>query len=245
LTKNSPNDETYKLLIQTAKTRADKAIIALGAIGTNSSVKKVQSRLLELGEPSAKKWNMSAVLSSCKGRATRTNSGWELTATGRAELAGIVSKHQPAAPLNSSTDVLRELLPSISNNEVRVFVEEAIGCVENNLLKASVVFIWIGAVAVLHEHIVKTCLPAFNADATKQDAKWRPAKDADGLGQMKESDFLDSLVRIGVIGKNVKIELKHSLDLRNSCGHPNSLQIGESKVLAHIETLVLNVFKKF
>jgi len=44
---------------------------------------------------------------------------------------------------------------------------------------------------------------------------------------MKESDFLDRLQAISVIGKSVKQELAKRLELRNSCGHPNTLTIGE------------------
>jgi hypothetical protein len=243
LSKNLLNSDTAKLLVQDAKTRADKAVVALGAIGISSTIKNIQLKLLELGEPSAKRWNLSAVLSQSKGRATRTNSGWELTGKGREELFRITSKHQVQPHLKSSTQTLLQLIPTISNPTVKTFLEEAIGCVDHGLLKASVVFTWVGAIAVLHDYVVRTHLSTFNADAKSIDPKWRIAKDADGLGLMKESDFLDTLVRIGVIGKSVKTELKHCLDLRNGCGHP--LVIGEAKVLAHIEILVLNVFKKF
>ena len=53
------------------------------------------------------------------------------------------------------------------------------------------------------------------------------------------------LAAISVIGKNVKDELEGCLKLRNGCGHPNSLQLADSRVAAHIETLVLNVFSVF
>jgi len=62
---------------------------------------------------------------------------------------------------------------------------------------------------------------------------------------MKEHDFLDVLESISLIGKNVKQELQQSLQLRNACGHPNSLKIGVNKVSSHIEILILNVFSKF
>jgi len=245
LTKNSLSDETAKLLVHIAKTRNDKAIVALGALSASSAVKNIQIKLGKLGEPSAKRWNLSAVLSATGGRAVRTADGWELTALGRTELLKLAAEHEPASALKKPADLLRKLLPTLGNAEVRAFIEEAIGCVEYSLLKAGVVFTWVGAVAVLHDHIVTKHLAAFNADAKSIDPKWRPAKNADGLTVMKESDFLDTLVRIGVIGKNVKTELKQCLDLRNSCGHPNSLKIGEAKVQSHIETLVLNVFQKF
>ena len=62
---------------------------------------------------------------------------------------------------------------------------------------------------------------------------------------MREANFLVVLEAISVLGKNVKQELDICLQLRNSCGHPNSLQIGENKVFVHIEMLILNVFSKF
>jgi hypothetical protein len=61
---------------------------------------------------------------------------------------------------------------------------------------------------------------------------------------MKESDFLNRLVAIGVIGKNVKQSLKECLDRRNACGHPNSYKLGQNIAAAHIETLLLNVFSR-
>ena len=48
-----------------------------------------------------------------------------------------------------------------------------------------------------------------------------------------------------MIGKNVKTELVSALNLRNGCGHPNSLMVGSNTVASHIELLLLNVFKKF
>jgi hypothetical protein len=62
---------------------------------------------------------------------------------------------------------------------------------------------------------------------------------------MKEHDFLDVLESISVLGKNVKQELQKCLQLRNGCGHPNTLQIADHKVSAHVEDLILNVFAKF
>ena len=91
----------------------------------------------------------------------------------------------------------------------------------------------------------KNALAAFNAEASRKDSKWKHAKTADDLGRMKEHDFLDTLESISILGKKVKQELQKCLQLRNGCGHPNSLQIADHKVSAHIEDLILNVFAKF
>lgn len=178
-------------------------------------------------------------------RAAKTTNGWELTATGKGDLEILALPHQPKSNLKDITEPLRNLLPSIASADVQAFIQEAISCIDHRLLKAGVVFAWVGAIAVLQDYVVKHHLAAMNADIKAIDPSWRPATNSDGLGLMKESTFLDSLVRIGVIGKNVKTELKGCLDLRNGCGHPNSLKIGEAKVVAHVETLVLNVFQQF
>jgi hypothetical protein len=62
---------------------------------------------------------------------------------------------------------------------------------------------------------------------------------------MKEANFLQVLETISVIGRNTKQELEECLKLRNATGHPTSLKYGESKVAAHIEILIMNVFAKF
>ncbi len=67
----------------------------------------------------------------------------------------------------------------------------------------------------------------------------------DDLGRMKESDFLERIATIGMVGRNVKTQLVVGLNLRNGCGHPNSLKVGANTVAAHIEMLLLNVFDKF
>jgi hypothetical protein len=140
---------------------------------------------------------------------------------------------------------LRDILTKLSNQDVKVFVQESIGCVESRHYRAGVVLTWVGALAVLYDHLVANHLAAFNTEAQRRDAKWKVAKNADDLARMKEYDFLQVLEATSVIGKNVKAELEGCLKLRNACGHPNSLKIAENRVAAHVETLVLNVFSVF
>ena len=121
-------------------------------------------------------------------------------------------------------------------------MKEAIACFENRLYRAAVVLSWSGAVSVLQNHIVNKRLTDFNAEAQRRNRKWRDALNSDDLGLMREYEFLDVLESLSVIGKNVKFELKKCLQLRNGCGHPNSLSIGPHQVAAHLEILLLNVF---
>jgi hypothetical protein len=140
---------------------------------------------------------------------------------------------------------LRNKLASIQNKATVVFLEEAVGCYEHGFYRASIVLSWSGAILLLYNRVVDHHLDVFNAEASRRDNKWKPAKNTDDLGLMKEWAFLDVLEYISVIGKNVKQQLQNALTLRNACGHPASLRIEQRIAAAHMETLILNVFERF
>jgi hypothetical protein len=236
------SDQLKNALHVNGLARKEQVLLCLAAdpLGP-SSVADLRTVAVNAGLRAARKWNLSAVLGTLNSLAVRSEAGWELTEAGKAEVArltGIV-----LAPLPTST--LRKLLPKAGAAEVAIFIEEAIGSVEAHHYRAAVVLSWVGAVALLYDHVVANELGAFNAEAIRRDAKWRAAKSADDLSRMKEHDFLQVIEAISVIGKNVKTELENCLKLRNGCGHPNSLKIAEHRVNAHIETLVLNVYARF
>lgn len=143
----------------------------------------------------------------------------------------------------------KKYLEKIKSPEIVAFVDEAISCFLNGEKRAAVVFSWVGAVAVLYNHVVSKYLTDFNVEASKRysarNQKWKIAKTEDDLALMQEAEFLEVLQSISVIGKNVKETLAACLKLRNGCGHPNSLVVGDKKVEAHIEDLILNVYSKF
>ncbi|MCJ2105912.1 hypothetical protein MKK70_11100 [Methylobacterium sp. E-041] len=136
-------------------------------------------------------------------------------------------------------------MAAIKDDTTRAFVAEAIQCHESGLYRSAIVMSWLAAVSVLHNEVMANYLAAFNAEAKRVDGKWKAAATTDDLGRMKEVDFLDRIVAIGIIGKNVKAQLASGLTLRNGCGHPNSLKVGANVVAAHIEMLLMNVFDKF
>lgn len=194
-------------------------------------------------------WNISDILGHAKGLAIRLPKGWALTTKGKDYIRNIdILPDKKSLKTIHVAKSLRDALKKISNTDTLAFLEEAIICFEANLYRSAVVLSWVGAMSVLQDQIIKTHLSTFNTEAQKRDAKWKAAKTMDDLSRMKESDFLDIIGAppISLIGKNVKEELKNnSLQLRNSCGHPNSLKIGENRVAAHLEVLILNIFSKF
>ncbi len=238
-------EELKEQLARTDVSNRDKLLIilALDPLAPRKT-EDIRFAAVECGLRAASKWNVSSLLSKAKTLAIRTALGWELTSSGKAHVAAV------AAPLfRSVSDVmvsgLRKQLAAIQNDATRTFVDEAVKCLEAKLYRSAIVTCWVGAIAVLYDAVIALHLSAFNAEATKRDSKWRLAKTADDLSRMKEFDFLQILPAISVVGKNVKDELETCLKLRNGCGHPNSLEVGEHKASAHVETLIQNVFAKF
>lgn len=233
------------LLAKRDYTRNEKLFMCLATAPDHPmAVKDIKMEALDSGLTEVRKWNISAILSSSRGLVVRAPAGWQLTTDGQRRVVDLVGPlvASPVAPVASS---LRSHLPKLKDLDSKNFLEEAIECFEQGQFRAAVVLTWVGAVSVLHKFVFASHLTAFNTEATRRDAKWKIAKNTDDLGRMKEADFLTVLEAISVIGKNVKQELEGCLKLRNSCGHPNSLKIGESRVSAHVEVLLLNVFQKF
>lgn len=222
----------------------DKLLLILATFDGPVQLADIRGRAQEAGFKVPAKWNMSNVLGRSGGLAIRVPSGWELTDTGKNHLRNLGVESVSPAAMQVAAD-LRAHLDKVKDPTTRAFVEEAIKCHEAKLYRSAIVMSWIAAVDVLYREVVAKHLAAFNAEAKNFSPKWKAAVNEDGLTRMKEADFLDRLVPIGVIGKNVKDELADALKLRNGCGHPNSLKVGPNKVASHLETLLLNVFEPF
>lgn len=223
---------------------SDKLLLILATFDKPVQLADLRSRSEEAGFKLPRKWNLSQMLGRTGGMAIRIPAGWELSDTGKNHLRNLGIESISPAAMQVAAD-LRKHLEKVQNSATRMFVEEAIKCHEAKLYRSAIVMSWIAAVDVLYREVVTNHLAIFNAEAHKTNAKWKAAVNEDGLARMGEGDFLDRLVPIGVIGKNVKEELAKALKLRNGCGHPNSLKIGPNMVASHLETLLLNVFEPF
>lgn len=214
-----------------------KDVTAIKKLGRNAGFTEIQ------------KWNVSSILGRAKGFAIRLPGGWSATSGGREYIQqlGLLPAKKSRKVLHVAAS-LRQETQRIADPETMSFVEESIACFETGLFRSAVVLSWVGAMSLLQDQIIKHNLSTFNAEAQKKHADWKNAKLKDDLSRLKESEFLDIIGSppISLVGKNVKEELKNNcLQLRNACGHPNSLSIGENRVAAHLEVLIMNVFKKF
>jgi hypothetical protein len=242
--------ELKDTLHQKHLSRRDKALLVLSVDCENP---KNGARIKELargaGLPEIYSWNLSDILAKAKPYAVRLPDGWVLTSDGKAliESFGVIPKKKSSKKIGTSTE-LRKLVSRVTCLQTAEFLNEAIGCFEAGYYRACIVLSWVGATSLLYDCVIQHHLADFNKEAQARDTKWRPAKTKDDLARMKESDFLDiiALPPLSIIGKNVKEELKNNcLQLRNACGHPSSFALGETRVVAHLESLILNVFEPF
>ena len=239
--------EELKPLVHRANvTVMDRLLLLLLADGAKPKLPnaiKLIAREVGLRPKTTDKWNISLSLGRSKGLAISVPGGWEVTPAGLTHLRErtlIGDVH-----VSPSATKLRLVLTKITNERTREFVEEAVVCYEAEKYRASTVLSWVGAVAVLYEHVFALSLAAFNAELLRRNAKAKQVVALDDFTELKEDLFLDILQAISVIGKSVKDELKQRLQLRNGCGHPNNLAIGQHMAAAHLESLIANVYLKF
>lgn len=223
----------------------DRLLLILATFEEPAQVRAIKARAREAGLKITDSWNPSTSLKRSNGLAIHNGKGWELMDSGKQHLLNLGVENLSPAAVQVATD-LRAQLANIGDEDTRAFVEEAVRCYEAKLYRSAIVMSWLGAVDVLRKHVLRHCLDAFNDEARRVNSNWKSAKTADDISSsMKEADLLDKLVKISVLSKNVKTELKNCLDRRNGCGHPNPLKVSSNTVAHHIEVLLLNVFKVF
>ncbi|MGD1903064.1 MAG: hypothetical protein ACFB9N_12595 [Geitlerinemataceae cyanobacterium] len=234
------------LLTEKAKTQKEKILLILQE---NSKKPKEVSEIRAIGRENGLhkigKWNISQILKSLNsnGQAIKLPEGWEITQAGFRFL--VDCELVDNSPTGEQQSVLRLCTQSISSLDSRQLVEECISALEVGLLRAAVVLSWAGAISILYEEILNNHLTDFELELKKRKPKSKQIKTLDDLASLKEYDFLQITSSISVIGKNVRQELEQCLKLRNACAHPNSLSLGEIRVAAHLEVLILNVYQKF
>lgn len=220
--------------------------VLLDSESSEKTVDEIRATCLPIHPKLTNYASLSTFLQSARkqGRVAMVNGKWRLLQAGRDYLStkGVSS---PSVLTRPQEDI-RVYLSKISNPEIRSFVQETMLCLEAGALRAAVVMSWVGAVAILYEHVLKHHLTDFNQEAKRRNLqKGKDATTLDNLAAMKESDFLDVLEGINVFGKNTKQELQSCLQRRNGCGHPNTHIIGAQTVAHHIEVLILCVYSKF
>jgi hypothetical protein len=208
---------------------------------------EIKSALVQSKIPNAKKMNVNAVLGTSNpfvhipGGKENGAFVWELTDSGEKYVRSVVDIPARSAALQDVA-TLQSLVGKIKDDIVRGFIEEAVLCLQADALRAAIVFLWSGAIRILHEAALAKGEAAVNAAILKQDPKARQVKKIEDFAWVKDRTFLDACTDIGILDKGQKDTMVEALNLRNKCGHPTKYRPGANKARSFIEDVVGIVF---
>lgn len=196
--------------------------------------------------------NTSAYLSKNAKRARNTtpkflkvDGGYQLERTFELSL----QKTLHAGPQRLETShLLRSLLPKVTDQHKRTFLQEAIDCYEIGARRAAIALTWSLTVHHLYEYVLSKKLNEFNATLAKNtDKRIKITQVAivDDFSEIPENKFVEFLRSSRIISNDVRKILDAKLGIRNSAAHPSSVMISEVKATDFIIDLVENVVLKY
>ena len=204
----------------------------------------VKTALIRARIPRAGAWNVGRALSHAKENVDRDGSAWSLTGTGVSYVRSLMDLPDDSPRSQHDVRSLEKLAGEIADDAVRGYIEESIKCLAAGAYRASIVFLWTGAVATVRDEIwlasgknakaIETALQAH-----RQNARFRKKDD---FAYVKDIDVLQLAEDMAVYDKTQKGVLGQALDLRNSCGHPTKYNPGEKKTSSFIEDVAGVVF---
>jgi hypothetical protein len=210
----------------------------------------LKSELVSARIPKAKSFNVSDVLGKAgpvvrvSGSAANGAKLWSLTDSGRTHAEQILGLaiDPLMAEVTNDVAVLKSLCSTLKDEVVHGYVEEAILAYGVGALRASVVFLWSGAIRQLQEKAVGSNGSAINPALQKHDPKARNVGKIEDFAAVKDSVQLLAFREIGLIDKGQWSTLEEGLNLRNRCGHPTKYRPGVKKVSAFVEDILGIVF---
>ena len=211
--------------------------------GCSVSARKIRELLLSARIPKASKINISNVLARAQELVAKDNEvgGWWLTVTGQRYISGELGLPVSGAgspPVSS----VRTVAGAISDPVARGYVEEAILCLEAGALRASVVFLWAGAIRTLQERAMQQGKSTATSALQKHDQRVPNITSVDSFAKVRDKITLLAVRDLGLIDQGEWTSLQEGLDLRNRCGHPTRYKPGVAKVTAFVEDIVGIVF---
>lgn len=141
---------------------------------------------------------------------------------------------------------LRNLFVKLDSEEQKSFLDEAIISFENKAFRSSIVMSWLLAIDSIYDYILTKKLSDFNHGIQKQ-GKYKKVviRNKDDFSEIKETDFIEILRTSKIISNDLRKILDEKLGFRNTCAHPNSIKVKETKVVSDIEDIVENIVLKF
>ena len=250
------SDENLLLAVQDLAKAGQKlpVLLLLAHVEQPAPPMQIKNKGSGIGFRIVTQWNLSAVLKGAarEGLVAQLANGWKLTTPG---LRALESHYQAEAPMVAETrHSLKLHLEKINDEQRRAFLDEAVRSFDVKAYRAAIVLSWVGAAHIVQEHIISKHRDTFNVAGAARAAKYAaagkafsfiPVKSIKDFGTVGEADMLQICQDAGILHKAEKQVLEDRLNLRNQCGHPNPIEIGEHTVAHHIEVLMLNIYSKY
>ncbi len=146
----------------------------------------------------------------------------------------------------TASRILEDLIGRVSEDAQQRFIAEAIACLKVGANRAGVVMTWLLTVDHLYEFILRHKLTEFNVALVSMfGVNVHQIATKDDLGDLKEAHFIQAARTAKLISNDVRKILEEKLGIRNTCAHPSTVEIHDTKVVNFVEDLVDNVILKF
>lgn len=211
------------------------------------TVEQIRQALGQARAPSWRKVNIPDVLSK-SGHLVDTPGTdgtrrlWRLTPSGDGYVQDLLGLPTAEPEIEHDVGALSSLVTKIKSAEVQEYVDEALKCLQVGALRASVVFLWAGAMREIHNRLLSFPRRDLNSALLKHDPKARNVSRVDHFAYVKDKVILLAAKELGLYDKAEKDSLDEALGLRNRCGHPSKYTPGIKKVSSFIEDVVTIVF---
>jgi hypothetical protein len=211
-------------------------------------VSDIRERMLESRIPRAKELNIADVLSRAGhlvDRETRdAGPYWRLTGSGTQYVERELGMIVDGTPTTTAASApLEKLISTIGNDIIRGYLDEAITCLKVGALRATIVFIWSGAIRTLEEKaLADHSQKDVNNALLKHDPKARQVKRVDDFAYIQDGKELLAFEGLGMLDKAERQSMEEALGLRNKCGHPAKFKPGEAKLAGYLEDVIGIVF---
>ena len=218
--------------------------------GAALRVDEIRGALLSARIKNARRMNVSDVLAKSGALVNIDGSvggrrAWKLTKTGERHVRDILGIADETPALRAEISDLATATSDIRDVEVAAYVAEATACFQAGALRATVVFLWSGAIRMIQRKVLKTGVVLLNKALAKHDQRARPVKSIDDFAFVKDRTLLQVALDLQVIDKSERDTLIEDLGLRNRCGHPGKYRPGSGKVSGFVEDLVFCQINRF
>jgi hypothetical protein len=209
-----------------------------------ATASEIKDWLVRSRVPKAKVFNVADVLGKSGHLVTTSRQNvsnanlWSLTTSGEAWVDKQLGIEPTPIVVVNSVSGLSTVLAKVTDPVAKSYVDEALLCFRAGALRATVVFLWSGAVRTLQDRALGKGSAALTAAVQKHDPKAKSIAKIEDYSALKDATQLLAFRDLGLIDKGEWQTLQEGLDLRNRCGHPTKYKPGVNKVAALIEDIV-------